>query len=385
MIQLITPNILSELLSGSEAPCLSLYVPTHRSHPENLQDPIRFQNLVKQLEESLLQKYPADEVSSLLAPFKELENNKDFWNHTMDGLAVLSSKEMLKVIGLPVTVQELVVVADSFHTKPLRKFLQSTDRYQVLGLSLHDIRLYEGNRHSIVEVEIPEGIPPTIKDALGDELTEEHLTVASYGGVGGASVNMVHGQGSRKDELDKDAERFFRVIAKAVHEHYSKPSGLPLILAALPEHHNLFRKVSNNSLLVEKGITVNPASIPKEQFIQLAWEVMEPDYLLKIENLNERFGRAKADNKGSDELEAAAKAAASGRVETLMIEQEREISGMITDSLTGDIAIADLQQPDVDDLLDDIGELVTKMGGNVVVIPKEKMPSQTGLAAIMRY
>ncbi len=48
-------------------------------------------------------------------------------------------------------------------------------------------------------------------------MTEEHLTVASYGGVGGASGNMVHGQGSRKDELDKDAERFFRVIAKAVH------------------------------------------------------------------------------------------------------------------------------------------------------------------------
>ncbi len=78
MIQLITPDILSELLSGSEVPCLSLYVPTHRSHPENLQDPIRFKNLVEQLEESLLQKYSADEVTSLLAPFKELENNKDF-------------------------------------------------------------------------------------------------------------------------------------------------------------------------------------------------------------------------------------------------------------------------------------------------------------------
>jgi hypothetical protein len=385
MIQTITPTILSELLGSEGAPCLSLYLPTHRSHPENLQDPIRFKNLVEQLEESLLQQYPADEVTSLLVPFKELENNKDFWNHTMDALAVLSSKEMLKVIGLPVTVQELVVVADSFHTKPLRKFLQSTDRYQVLGLSLHDIHLYEGNRHSIAEVGIPEGIPPTIKDALGDELTEQHLTVASYGGVGGESGNMVHGQGSRKDELDKDAERFFRVIAKAVHEHYSKPSGLPLILAALPEHHNLFRKVSSNSLLLEKGITVNPSSIPKEKFIQLAWEVMEPDYLLKIENFNEKFGTAKADNKGTDQLEEAAKAAAEGRVETLLIEQDREIPGKITDSQTGVIATADLQQPDVDDLLDDIGELVIKMGGKVVVIPKEKMPSQTGLAAILRY
>ena len=137
--------------------------------------------------------------------------------------------------------------------------------------------------------------------------------------------------------------------------------------------------------MLEKGITVNPASIPKEKFIQLAWEAMEPDYLLKIENLNEKFGKTKADNKGADQLDEAAKAAAAGRVETMLIEQEREISGKITDSLTGDIAIADLQQPDVDDLLDDIGELVTKMGGTVVVIPKEKMPSQTGLAAILRY
>ena len=153
----------------------------------------------------------------------------------------------------------------------------------------------------------------------------------------------------------------------------------------MPEHHNLFRKVSSNSLLLEKGITVNPSSIPKEKFIQLAWEVMEPDYLLKIENFNEKFGTAKADNKGTDQLEEAAKAAAEGRVETLLIEQDREIPGKITDSQTGVIATADLQQPDVDDLLDDIGELVIKMGGKVVVIPKEKMPSQTGLAAILRY
>jgi hypothetical protein len=39
----------------------------------------------------------------------------------------------------------------------------------------------------------------------------------------------------------------------------------------------------------------------------------------------------------------------------------------------------------VDDLLDDMGELVIKMGGQVMVLPAEKMPSETGLAAIFRY
>ena len=41
------------LLAEHEAPCLSLYQPTHRHHPDNTQDPIRFRNLVKQLAESL--------------------------------------------------------------------------------------------------------------------------------------------------------------------------------------------------------------------------------------------------------------------------------------------------------------------------------------------
>ena len=41
--------------------------------------------------------------------------------------------------------------------------------------------------------------------------------------------------------------------------------------------------------------------------------------------------------------------------------------------------------PKVNDLLDDMGELVMKMGGQVVVVPTGKMPSETGLAAIFRY
>lgn len=38
-----------------------------------------------------------------------------------------------------------------------------------------------------------------------------------------------------------------------------------------------------------------------------------------------------------------------------------------------------------DDLLDDLGELTGKMGGQVVVIPAELMPGRTGLAASYRY
>lgn len=247
------------------------------------------------------------------------------------------------------------------------------------------MQLFEGNRHSIIEVNLPAGSPKTIKEALGDELTDKHLTVTSHGGVGGESSNMHHGHGAKKDEVDIDAERYFRAVASYIHENYSKPSGLPLILAALPEHHNLFQQVSKNPLLLSRGITVNPKSVPIDRLINMAWEVMEPEYLQKLATLGDKFRQANANGLGSDNIEEVAKAVAAGKVETVLLEAGKVIPGKITDNNAGTVQTDNLQNPEVDDLLDDIGELVVKMGGQVMVIPQENMPTQSGLAAILRY
>jgi hypothetical protein len=384
-MEILTRELIQELLAISQSPCLSLYMTTHRSHPENLQDIIRFKNLVKQMEKSLLRKYSSIETQKHLEPFKALVNDNVFWNHTSEGLAVLSTDGLFKVISLPVSIDELTVVADSFHTKPLREYLQSTDRYHVLGLSLHDIRLFEGNRHSLAEIKLLPDIPGTITDALGDDLTDKHSTVASYGGTGGESTSMHHGHGGRKEEVEKDAERFFRVVANSIYERYSKPTGLPLILAALPEHHKLFQRVNKNPMLLDKCIAANPASVSIHKLINMAWEIMEPGYLLKLDTLADSFEQAKANEKGSDEIKEVAIAAVNGRVDTLIIESGRMIAVRITNLITGNTQKKDLKNPGVDDLLDDMGELVTKIGGQVVILPAEKMPSKTGLAAIFRY
>jgi hypothetical protein len=379
-----TIESLAELTSAHEPPCLSLYQPTHRRHPENQQDPIRFRNLMKELDVSLRQKYPAVETRLLLEPFAALANDPDFWNHTLDGLAVLGGPSLFQVFRLQRPVAELAVAADSFHTKPLRRFLQSVDRYQILGLSLHEIHLYEGNRDALDEIELAAGVPRTITEALGDELTEPHQTVASYGGVGQGSDAMHHSHGDKKDETDIDAERFFRVVDRAVMESYSRPSGLPLLLAALPEHHHLFHQVSHNPFLMAEGLTINPDTLPIDELRQRAWQVVEPKYQARLATLADEFAVAKSNRLGSDDLAQVAQAAAAGRVATLLIEADRQIAGRL-DSATGRVELADLSHPQVDDLLDDLGELVGKMGGRVLVIPSERMVTQTGLAAIFRY
>jgi hypothetical protein len=47
--KLLTPDLIHELLAVQAEPCISLYMPTHRSHPENDQDPILFKNIYKKL------------------------------------------------------------------------------------------------------------------------------------------------------------------------------------------------------------------------------------------------------------------------------------------------------------------------------------------------
>jgi hypothetical protein len=384
-MELLTKELILELLAPDQAPCLSIYMPTHRTHPENLQDVILFKNLVRQMKESLLQKYSADEVQEHLEPFENLAEDDNTWSHTFDGLAVFGATDLFKVVGVHKSFEELAIVADSFHTKPLRQYLQSLDHFHLLALTLHDIRLFQGNHHSLSEIELTADTPKTITEALGNEFTEKHSTTASYGGVGGESSAMHHGHGGQKEETEKDAERFFRVIGNAIHEHFSKPTGWPIILAALPEHHNLFQKINKNPFVLPNSIAINPSSVSSDQLAKMAWEIMEPEYKQKLDSLVDEFEQARADGKGSDEYKEVAVAAVEGRVDTLIVEEDRIIPVRITNLVTGNTQKKDLSNPRVDDLLDDMGELVIKMGGQVMVLPKDKMPSETGLAAIFRY
>jgi len=195
---------------------------------------------------------------------------------------------------------------------------------------------------------------------------------------------MRHGHGGKKDEIDNDAERFFRAVDRSILERHSRPSGLPLILAALPEHQGVFEKISNNPFLLPERINVYPDAVSIDRLRELAWNAVEPRYNARLTQVVDEYEQAKPKGLASDELAEIASAAAFGRVMTLLVEADREIPGHL-DSATGHIEFANLSDPQIDDLLDDLSEKVLEKGGQVVVIPAERMPTKEGAAAIYRY
>jgi hypothetical protein len=371
------------LLASHEPPCLSLYQPTHRAHPDKQQDPIRFRNLVKELELSLGRKHASREIASILRPFHDLAENGDFWNRACDGIAIFATGNLFKVYRLQRTVRELAVVADSFHTKPLMRILQSTDRYHVLGLSREMATLFEGSRYALDQVALAPGFSPTASEVVGVKKGEPERRNRVYGPAGPGRTTR-HGTDVRQDAIDSDTERFFRAVDDAVLEQYSRPSSMPLILAALPENHHLFRAVSRNPFLMSGAIDIHPSALAIEELRDRAWQLVLPLYLKRLQGLIDQFGASRAEDRSGGDLAEIARAAAAARISTLLIEADRVVPGRF-DSESGAIEFAPLDDPGVDDLLDDLGEHALKTGGEVVIVPAERMPTDTGIAAIYRF
>lgn len=380
---------LKDLLETDEPPCVSIYQPTHRRFPENQGGPTQYRQLLEKAEKLMQEKYRSREIRPILEKFQSLAAEGPFWKSRTDGLAVLGSSHKFHVFELQGRIPELVVVADSFHIKPLLRYAQSTDRYHILCLNRHAIRLFEGNQYVLDAVELM-NVPTNIGEAVGEVLTEPQLTAASVVLESGEPDKSQRGRGATRGHIAKnedddiEAERFFRVVDQAIADHYSRPSGLPLILAALAEHQSLFRKISHNPFLVGDGITINPDRLPLEELRAAAWKIMSPWQNERIAKMRGEFQAACVRQMGTDDLSEIAKAAAEGRVGRLMIDAERRIAGKL-DFTSNAIVAGSFQDGSTDDVLDDLCEAVLRRQGEVVVVPSETMPTKNGAAAVYRY
>lgn len=144
MLYEIAHHFPTDMNFEEDGPLISLYQPTHRSYPNNKQDPIVFKNLLRVIKNSLEQLPNFGSIETIMKPFYELKEDKDFWNHTSDGIAVFACVNKCIVYNLYNPVKELAVVANSFHIKPLIKAFQSTENYQLLGLNRENFTLYQG-------------------------------------------------------------------------------------------------------------------------------------------------------------------------------------------------------------------------------------------------
>ena len=364
----LSAEYFQELLADQTPPCISLYMPTLPARPPAGENLRRFDNLVERASQQLRKAFSEADTVSLLGKFHQLREDELFWGQATASIAVFGSPTVFQVHRLQRPVAEFAEVADSFHLKPLIRAHQFTGRFEVLCLTQRNVRLLAGNQDKLEPVEL-RNVPKSVAEALAEGVDQRAMGDASTAPIGAN---------------DAELDRFFRAVDKALWANHSRQSGLPIIVCAVAEYHSPFQTISKNPNLLEEGIKLNPDALSMDRIREEAWKIIEPYYRRQIDRVLEEFGRARAAQQGSEDVREVAQAAAFARVGTLLVDGDKRIGGRL-DPVNGRVEYGDLSQPELDDLLDDIAERVMKTGGQVLVMPAEQMPSDTGLAAIYRF
>ncbi|NJP37024.1 hypothetical protein [Alkalicoccus luteus] len=375
----LTNHFPHDLFYDARAPFLSLYQATERAGREKQSNAVVFRNMLKDLDRKLREGYPHVKADELVKPLRAIAEDRHFWRTIPESIAVFAAEGRCVVYQLERPVKSMSIVSERPFISPLIRVFQSADDYQLLGLTKDTFRLYQGNRYGLKEITLPEDIPKTKEEVVGDEKKESHLDQVSLSGGNAAYF----GQGGRKDEMDKDTEKFFRYVDRYVTDHHSHKTRLPLMLVSVNEHHGLYHKVSSNAYLMEEGIKSDINSLELGELTKRAWNIVEPVYLEKTKKAVDAFETARAHGKGSSHLEEIALALTENRLARLLIEDGRHVAGHI-DELTGEVSGARTEERQAGDILGDLTELAFRRHIALIVLPKERMPVTTGAAGIFR-
>jgi hypothetical protein len=163
----LTLDQLKALAQQKSSPSISIFLPTHRAGQDTQQDPIRFKNLLREAEKQFLDNGTGPrEVSALLQPAQALLDDAKFWNHQRDGLAVFVAADDFHYYQLPFSVEELLIISQAYYVKPVLPLFTNNGHYFILAISQDEVRLFEGTRHSVSQVDLPEGTPESREAAL---------------------------------------------------------------------------------------------------------------------------------------------------------------------------------------------------------------------------
>ena len=114
-----------------------------------------------------------------------------------------------------------------------------------------------------------------------------------------------------------------------------------------------------------EGVDIHPDALPIEALRDRAWHAIEPHYLARLAGLVEMFRAARSKSLAPTIWRRAPRMPPpQGGSERCSSKRIAHIPGRI-DAVTGGIEFDDLADPEVDDLLDDVGELVLENGGQV--------------------
>ena len=368
-------------------PCVSIFMPTLRVG-DTQQNPIRFKNLLRSAQERLegwgLRNGDAE---AFLDPARRLMDDRAFWEHQEDGLALFRSSEVFKTYRVPLALRELSVVEERFHLKPLFPLLSGDGRFYILALSQKSIRLILASRYSAQEVDLGD-IPSSFREAMGD-LTRQYSQIhASTSSRAMSRSPIVSGRGTGEDDLKAEILKYFQIVDDGLaHQAIDIDRKAPFVLAGVEYLLPRYREASKLPNILDEGLTGNSDALSPEELRDKAWEIVEPLFQEDRKKAVERYGDLAGSGRAGTELEEILPAAYDGRVDTLFTARGVRVWGSY-DAEGRTVRFQEEQEQQLngsEDLIDRAAVETFLHGGTIFAVEQQDVPEGRAVAAIYRW
>jgi hypothetical protein len=386
----LTRSDLETLLAASAPECVSLYMPTHRTGgPESREDATRFSNMIRKTTESLrTHGVNGIRLQSIQKSLEELKHDSLFWQNQADGLAIFFDGDERRTYRLPLSFREQCVVAPRFHVRPLLPLLQGDGRFYVLAVSQNSVRLFQGSRFAVTEIE-DERLPKNLREALN---IDEYVQSLQFNSMKGAGIGdgtrggaAFHGHGASGMDVKKSDEilPYFRRIDAALKELFGAEHS-PLVFAGVEYLFPLFKEACEYDALVDEPITGGVDRVRPDALHAAAWPLVKHRFERLRDVELERLAAASDAKPHTHNLPEILAASRIGQIETLFLSEKEDVFGHVDFSEDGRV-VHGKEVGDGEDLLNVAAVETLRTGGKVFTVNGDSLPAKSPVAARLRW
>ena len=381
-MELVLQDEIRELMRKRSDHCVSLYLPTHRTGRDTLQDPIRLDNLLREAEKELVAGgVRSAEAREFLQPARELLQETISTRRMADGLSIFISRDFFKYFTLPVHFDEVLHIGGQFHLKPLAPLLHSGKKFFILAVSQKSLRLFECTEFGANEIEL-EGVARNMREALGSSEESIPLFRMSSQASNPGTAPMVHGHGGAFESEKDRLLRWFQILKDVLHPFLGLGT-TPLVFAGVEYLFPMFNQVEVYKNTVNEFIEGNPDEVDSLELQKKGLPLVSPYFGMEKERAIRRRMDLMGGALASDNLGDILPGAVGGRIDTLFIDSTARQWGTY-DPASGGVEVHSERRTGDEELLDLAFTHAYINGGNIYALDSPEMGGKNA-AAIFRY
>ena len=350
---------LKDIISES---CVTIILNTHRTKPDNLKDPLKLKNLVKEAENRLLSYKSKRDASLVISKINELADNIDH-SRNLESLILFVNEDIAEFIRLPIAVNDRVIIDKTFATRDLVRALHQETNYYVLVLSKQKVRLIEAYNDRVVK-EVSDPFP----------IENKHFFASSKAEMANASRvrNLV--------------AEFFNRVDKELNV-VRKQNPLPVLICSEETNYYEYIKIADQkSTIFETYLNKNRLDEKDHAIVSQAWEIIKKQIAKKNNERKSELLSAMSAGKVLGDASEIWKAIFAGRVQTIFIERGMFQPAIIENNAISFVSDEEIGNKEVtDDIYGEMIEANMSFGGDVVFMPKGELKAFNGFAATTRY